>query len=113
MANEDKTLFSKTTPSSFIDRYCSKLGINQELTNVCKFIALRIEKNNLIPENTPQSVAAGIIYFVSLVCNLNISKRDVWQKTDTSEVTIGKCYTKLEKHRVELIPPVILEKYKK
>ena len=30
----------------------SKLGINNELTMVCKFIAMQIDKNNLIPENT-------------------------------------------------------------
>ena len=110
---KDKTIFQNTTPTAFIERYCSKLNINKELTQVCKFAAKQIEIKKLIPENTPQSVAAGIIYFVSLSCNINISKRDVWQKTDTSEVTIGKCYAKLEKFKSELIPPVILEKYKK
>ena len=29
--NNDKTIFYKTTPLSFIDRYCSKLGIKTEL----------------------------------------------------------------------------------
>ena len=110
---KDKTIFQNTTPTAFIERYCSKLNINKELTQVCKFAAKQIEIKKLIPENTPQSVAAGIIYFVSLSCNINISKRDVWQKTDTSEVTIGKCYAKLDKFKSELIPPVILEKYKK
>ena len=36
VANEDKTLFSKTTPSSFIERYCSKLSINNDLIKDCK-----------------------------------------------------------------------------
>ena len=53
MTNKDKTTLCKTKPEDFIDRYCSKLNINQELTNCCKFVALRIQKNNLIPENTP------------------------------------------------------------
>ena len=35
MVNNDKTHFHKTTPTSFIERYCSKLGINKELTTVC------------------------------------------------------------------------------
>ena len=113
LSMQDKTIFQNTTPAAFIERYCSKLNINREITRVCKFTAKQIELKKLIPENTPQSVAAGIIYFVSISCNLNISKKDVWQKTDTSEVTIGKCYIKLEKHRSELIPPTILEKYKK
>ena len=36
---------------------------------------MKIEKQNLVPENTPHSVAAGIVYFVAQVCNLNISKK--------------------------------------
>ena len=32
----------------------------------------KIEENNYIPENTPISVAAGIVYFVAQNCNLNI-----------------------------------------
>ena len=35
----------------------------------------KIEVNNYIPENTPISVAAGIVYFVAQNCNLNIMNR--------------------------------------
>ena len=85
--------------------------MNGELTKVCQFIALRIEKNNLIPENTPHSIAAGIIYFVSQICGLNISKKDVNKISETSEVTINKCFKKLEKIKDELLPAIILKKY--
>ena len=112
MSNTDKTALGKTTPVSFIDRYCSKLNINQELTKLCKFVAMRIQKNNYIPENTPHSISAGIIYFVSQECKLNISKRAVNLISGISEVTINKCYKKLEAIRVELIPKVIMNKYK-
>ena len=113
MSNNEKTHFQNTTPSNFIDRYCSKLNINNELTKVCQFTAKQIEQKKIIPENTPHSVAAGIIYFIALNCNLNISKKQVWQQTGTSEVTIGKCYAKLDKFKSKLIPPVIIEKYNK
>ena len=112
MANSDKTSFSKTKPEAFIERYCSRLNINSELTKVCQFVATRIDKNNLIPENTPHSIAAGIIYFVSQTCNLNVSKKDVNRITEISEVTINKCYKKLEQLTDSLIPKIILEKYK-
>ena len=56
------------------------------------FIANIIEKNNIIPENTPHSIAAGIVYFVSHKCRLNISKRDVNVISEISEVTINKCF---------------------
>ena len=111
MENNDKISLCKTTPISFIERYCSKLSINTELTNVCKFIALRIEKKNLIPENTPHSIAAGIVYFVAQTCNINITKKNVNAVSEISEVTINKCYKKLETLIHELIPPKIIEKY--
>ena len=112
MVNSDKTRFCKTRPLAFIERYCSRLNINHELTKVCQFIAIRIEQNNLVPENTPHSIAAGIIYFVAQVCNLNVSKRDINKISEISEVTINKCYKKLEKITADLVPKVILDKYK-
>ena len=107
----DKTKFHQTKPTAFIERYCSKLNLNKELTMVCKFVANKIERNNIIPENTPHSVAAGIVYFVAQTCNLNISKRNVNTVSEISEVTINKCYKKLDKMKKELIPGVIIKKY--
>ena len=52
MDHKEKTNFGKTKPEAFIERYCSKLNINNELTKVCTFISMKIEKQNLMPENT-------------------------------------------------------------
>jgi len=101
----------KTTPLSFIERYCSKLNINSELTKLCKFVANIIENKNMIPENTPHSIAGGIIFFVSDVCNLNITKLDINNVSNISEVTINKCYKKLYDKKDILIPNIILKKY--
>ena len=109
--SSDKTHFYKTTPTAFIERYCSKLGLNKELTKVCLFVAHKISQKNLIPENTPHSVAAGIVYFVAQSCNLNVSKKNVNKCSEISEVTINKCYKKLDKIKRELIPQIILKKY--
>jgi len=111
MTNNDKTNLCRTKPEDFIERYCSKLNINQELTKCSKFIALRIQKGNLIPENTPHSIAAGIVYFISQICKLNISKRDVNRVSEISEVTINKCFKKLEGIQDRLVPKAILDKY--
>ena len=64
-----------------------------------------------MPENTPHSIAAGIVYFISQLCKLNVSKREVKAISEISEVTINKCYKKLEKMTEELVPSVILTKY--
>ena len=109
--SSDKTHFYKTTPTSFIERYCSKLGLNKELTKVCLFVAHKISQKESNSENTPHSVAAGIVYFVAQTCNLNVSKKNVNKCSEISEVTINKCYKKLDKFKEELIPKIILKKY--
>ena len=111
MINADKTHFHQMKPVDFIDRFCSRLSINKELTCVCTFIADRIDSNCLMPENTPHSVAAGIIYFIAQICSLNISKHDVYLVSEISEVTINKCFKKLEKRKEDLVPTPILLKY--
>ena len=109
--NLSKTVLCKTRPVAFIERYCSRLNINSELTKVCQFLAVFIEKKNIIPENTPHSIAAGIIYFIAQTCKLNITKRDVNTVSEISEVTINKCYKKLDQMKDKLVPKAILEKY--
>jgi transcription initiation factor TFIIB len=112
MDDKLKTNFGKTTPESFIERYCSKLNMNYELTKLCHFISVIIENNNMMPENTPPSIAAGVVYFVSQICKLsNITKSSVKNVSETSEVTINKCFKKLVKIQSELIPPQIILKY--
>ena len=42
---------------------------------------------------------------------MNLGKRDVKNVCGVSEVTINKCYKKLEEHREKLIPRAIIQKY--
>jgi transcription initiation factor TFIIB len=100
-----------TTPSSFIERYCSKLNINSELTMLSKFIAKKVESQNIILDNTPHAIAAGIIYFISYNCNLEITKLEIKQICGISEVTINKCFKKLNILKDTLIPQCIANKY--
>jgi transcription initiation factor TFIIB len=99
----------KTTPVSFIERFCSKLNMDSELTILCKFIANKVENENIIDDNTPVSIACGIIYYVVEKCNLSISKLNIKLISGVSEVTINKCFKKLS--GLQLIPSVILQKY--
>lgn len=111
MAPQHQTNLGITTPSSFIERFCSRLNFTKELTMLAKFIADKIENNHSVCDNTPQSVAAGIIYFIAQTCSLNITKMDIKSICDVSEVTINKCYKKLELQKDTLIPKSILMKY--
>lgn len=106
-----QTKLCATLPSSFIERYCSKLNINNELTMLSKFVAIKIEKNNIITDNIPHAISAGIIYFICQYCNLTISKQEIKQVSGVSEVTINKCFKKLDVISDTLLPKTILEKY--
>jgi transcription initiation factor TFIIB len=73
---------------------------------------MKIEKNNMIPEHTPNSVAAGIIYLISNEFELNISKKDIQQISDISEVTINKCFKTIEQLKALLIPSNVYAQFK-
>ena len=99
-------------PSNFIERFCSKLEITPELTCLAKFIAEKIEKNDILPDNnTPQSIAAGIIYYISKLCGLTLTKSNIREICNVSEVTINKCAKKIENVQGLVVPKVILKKY--
>ena len=106
-----KTDLCATLPSSFIDRYCSRLNFNKEMTMLSKFVANKIEKENIITDNIPHAISAGIVYFVGQVCQSNNTKQEVKAISGVSEVTINKCYKKLDALRESLIPSSILAKY--
>jgi transcription initiation factor TFIIB len=100
-----------TLPSSFIDRYCSRLNYNKELTMLSKFVTNKVEKNNIITDNIPHAIAAGIVYFVAQSCQQNITKQDIKLISGVSEVTINKCFKKLDAIRDVLLPKAIIDKY--
>ena len=108
--NEQVALGS-TKPVAFIERYCSKLNISKELTKLATFVSKKIEQQSIINDNAPHSIAAGVIFFIAQSCNLNISKLDVKNICGVSEVTINKCFKKMDTIKTQLIPSIILQKY--
>lgn len=100
-----------TKPIAFIDRYCSKLNVNNELTKLSKFVACKIDSQSILSDNAPNSIAAGIIYFICQLCNQNVCKSDIKKVCNVSEVTINKCFKKLDSIKDKIIPSVILDKY--
>ena len=55
----------------------------------------------------------NITLFTHVEFNLDISKSTINQISEISEVTINKCYKKIEVIKDKLIPNKIREKYKK
>ena len=91
------------TIDDFIDRFSSKLSLSDEDITHIKEIAQMTKLFNLINENTPPSMASGCIYLYIKTNELSISKKDISEVCKISEVTINKCYKKLEPYTDKLI----------
>ena len=82
-------------PNDFIERFSDNLSVDLiKVKNICK-IAL---DNNIISQNTPQSIAAGCIYYYIKRNKLNIPKKELSEVCKISEVTINKCFKKIEEY---------------
>ena len=103
---------SKWGPSTWTFFHVLAEQINEsKYIELMKLICKKIIKLPDISENTPPAIAAGVIYFISYLCNLNISKKNVSDICKISEVTINKCFKKLDELQDQLIPLKIKEKY--
>ena len=95
-----------TTAEDFIGRFCSKMNMNMEMRNVCKAVVKKAEEIGVMTENTPPSIAAGAIYLCNVVYGWGVTKRDMSEACEVSQVTISKCYKKLGsfKHHIMKLP---------
>ena len=89
------TNIKSITIDDFIDRFSHKLNLDNidiininKIVNLCK--ELKIDK-----DNTPPAMASGCIYLYIKIKNLKITKSDISNISQISEVTINKCYKKI------------------
>jgi|TARA_B110000971_G_scaffold220748_1_gene265304 transcription initiation factor TFIIB len=106
--NTDDILKSDSSnPIDFIERYCSNLPIDVNIKHISEFIAIKSIFCNLVNDNTSPSIAAGAIFLACTVTNQNITKKQVAEACKTSEVTISKCFKKLNNRKLDLLPKQI------
>ena len=91
-----------TTAEDFIARFCSKMDMGMDMRNVCKKVVRKAEELGVVSENTPPSIAAGAIYLCNIVYGWGFSKKEMGEACEISQVTISKCYKKLNSYK-ELI----------
>jgi len=109
---EQQTQLCKITPSLIIERYCGHFSMAEEQVMLARFMAHKIEAMSLIRDNTPQAIACGIVFYVSQLCGLGITKHDIIAKCRISDVTVAKCYKKMVLHESLIVPPLFLNKYR-
>ena len=82
----------------FIDRFGKKLNMNAKYIEIAQDASRNLHKLDVASTHEPPSVAAGCIVLVSNIYNLNISKKDISDVFDISDVTISKTYRKIAPH---------------
>ena len=88
--------------NDFIERFTHDLDLSEEDIKKIIQISDHCIQLGLTYDNTPPSMSAGCIYLYIKMNNLSITKKDISEKCKISEVTINKCYKKLESNE-ELI----------
>ena len=68
-------------------------------------------RQDIFDDNTPPSIAAGAIFLVASVLSMRITKVSVHAATKISEVTISKCFKKLNQYKECLFPASAVKKY--
>lgn len=105
------TSMHSTNPFDYIDRFCSNLNIDLDIKYICQFVVFNAMRLDIFDDNTPPSIASGAIFLVANVLKLRITKVQVHLATKISEVTISKCFKKLNIHKEKLFPQAAIEKY--
>jgi len=103
---DSNTLFYQIKSSQsvdFIERFGKKLNINIDYIKLAKDIAKNIHKLDIASTHEPPSVAAGCIVLVSNIYNIEISKKEISDIFEISDVTISKTYRKIYPYHKILI----------
>lgn len=100
MSNIDKSRIQShksITISDFIERFCHKLELTQleHIKHLCDLC----ESLGLSNDNTPPAMASGCIYLYCKILNIDKSKKDISEVCKISEVTINKCFKKIEPNK--------------
>jgi transcription initiation factor TFIIIB Brf1 subunit/transcription initiation factor TFIIB len=81
--------------ADFIERLSKKLDFDKKFIDISKDVCNNIHKLDIASTHEPPSVAAGCILLVANTYNLPISKKQISEIFDISDVTISKTYRKI------------------
>jgi|TARA_B110001469_G_scaffold122082_1_gene132259 transcription initiation factor TFIIIB Brf1 subunit/transcription initiation factor TFIIB len=86
--------------NDFIRRFSHQLQLKEGDIDVIYEIAALCNDVGVLCENTPPSMASGCIFLYIKSTNKSITKKQISDVCNISEVTINKCYKKLAGHQV-------------
>ena len=82
-------------PSCFVERFSCKLKLNHKIIMEAIDIADDLYESNSVCEISPSNTASAILYLLIYKHNIDISKKELCDATNTSLITVNKCYKKI------------------
>lgn len=79
----------------FIERLAKRLDMDRKYIDIAKDVCNNIHKLDIASTHEPPSVAAGCILLVVNTYNLSLTKKEISEIFDISDVTISKTYRKI------------------
>lgn len=95
-----------TVPSTdIVARFCADLNFNPRLQRIATDIAGRVHESGILTGRSPDSVAAAVIYLVTVIFpELRDAQRDIQFVTNVTDVTIKNTYKDICMHADEVLP---------
>ena len=94
---------NKQAVPNLIRKFSNELEFTKFMKDLSFIIHERVIDLGLVAHNNKISVAAGILRFVSVICEADVSKSELLEVIDTSTVTIQKIFKILNKNKQYLL----------
>lgn len=86
----------------FVARFCCRLGMTQELTQVCRVVVARVDALFLVTDCTPPSVVGAVLHLVNQRLSLGLKRQEIAEACIVSLGTIARCCRRLSLYESDL-----------
>lgn len=81
--------YAPVEPEKFAQRYCEELGLEEQVAEFVEVVIKRVD-DEALSGMSPDSIAAGAIYYASQELNLGVTQRNLESVAQCSAVTTRK-----------------------
>lgn len=86
-----------------IEYYGKQFNFKDNVIKILHLIYIRALKINILKNSNPKSICSGLIFFISYIFKLNISKKNIIKIIQISEVTLNKIFNIFLKYEKVLL----------
>lgn len=89
---------NNNTIHDLINLYGKQFNINDKIIEITHLIYIRSLLMNILKNSGEKSICSGLFFFISMIFKLNLTKQNIINKINISEVTLNKTYKLFHNH---------------